>query len=133
MQIHSPFLQPERGRIPFFDGMHEELAAFEFACDSCSLKIAVNVLEFICRADTWFRGLLNSEQNQILQFFDCRHGDWRGHPIIESHDDGQPYFGILACKGCLSEHLLYLSFYERQPARYIATFQGAARFDSCPS
>jgi hypothetical protein len=130
MQIYSPFLRPERGRKPFFDGMHEELAAFEFACGSCNLEIAVNVLEFICRADTWFRGLQDSQQTQILRFFDCRNGVWRGHPIIESHDDGQPYFGLHVCNACHSKHLLYVSFYELQPARYVARFQGAARVDA---
>lgn len=129
VRIHSLFLQPERGRIPFFDGMHEETAAFALNCQCCRSDTVVHVLEFISQADSWFRGLAESKQNQILQCFGCRRGNWRGHPIIESHDDGQPYFGLHVCSVCHCRVLLYVSFYELQPARYVARFQGATRVD----
>ena len=126
MIIQPPFLQPDRFRAPFFDGMHEETASLSFNCQSCGSTVTLNVLGFLDQCDSWFRALASIDRTQIIRLFGCRTGKYDGYPIILSHDAGHPYFGIATCNKCQSEHLIYISFYEMQPARYIATFQGAA-------
>ena len=127
MHLQPPFLNPQRGRAPFFDGMHEEKATLSFRCEGCGAAVGLNVLQFVDNAYSWFRGLNESSQDQIIRLFGCNRGEYHGDPIIECHDSGHPYFGLVTCDACNSKHLLYISFYERQPARYIATFHGAAR------
>jgi hypothetical protein len=106
--------------------MHEETATLSVSCPKCRSDTVVRVLEFVGESSSWFRRLPDIDQHRILELFDCSHGEWRGHPIIESHDDGHPYFGLMVCGACHAAQVLYVSFYERQPARYVATWQGAA-------
>jgi hypothetical protein len=127
MQIHPPFVSPDRSRPAFFDGLNEESATLILHCVRCNAVLGLGVLDFIHQASAWFRGLSEAEQTQVLNFYGCSRSSWRGHPMIDSHDDGEPYFGLANCNCCSTQFLLYLSFHERQPARYVARFQGAAR------
>ncbi len=126
LRIRPLFVQPDRQRNAFFDGMGEEFALLELRCGCCQSMNEVRVLDFVCSACDWFRGMSVAVQTQVLDFFDCKRSVWRGHPVIESHDEGEPYFGLVPCQVCRVQMLLYISFHERQPARYVARFQGAA-------
>jgi hypothetical protein len=126
LRIHPAFVSPDPRRPAFFDGLNEESATLTLQCVCCSAAISMGVLEFIHQASVWFRALPALEQTQVLEFYGCRRSSWRGHPVIDSHDDGEPYFGLATCSSCKSQYLLYISFHEYQPARYVATFQGAA-------
>ena len=127
MQLQTPFHRPDNGRAPFFDGMHEERASLSFVCPKCGDEVTLNVLQFVGRADDWFGDLGDDDKSQIAALFGCGYKEWDGRRYVKSHDAGHPYFGLTACHSCASEYLLYISFYEKQPARYIATFQGAAK------
>ena len=127
MDLQPPFVTPDRNRNPFFDGAQEETAALSFVCQGCGKSVTLNVLQFVSNANSWFRALAEQDRMQVIQFFGCAVGEYDGHPIVKSHDRGFPYFGVSACGSCSTSHLLYVSFYERQYTRYIATFQGAAK------
>ena len=127
MELQAPFLRPDHSRPPFFDGMHEERASLSFICPKCGQTVILNVLRFVSQASDWFRDLADDDKSQIVALFGCSYEEWDGRQYVKSHDAGHPYFGLTTCDGCRSEYLLYLSFYEKQPARYIATFQGGAK------
>jgi len=109
--------------------MHEETANFSFPCQDCRHEINVSVLDFLENAYSWFRGLDENKQSKITELFACGIREYDGHKLVQSHDSGFPYFGIIACNKCGCDHLLYVSYYEMQPARYIARFQGGAKID----
>ncbi|MBD8871202.1 hypothetical protein [Rhodanobacter sp. DHB23] len=127
MDLQAPFVTPDPARDPFFDGAQEETATLSFICQGCSTPIVLNVLQFVSKANSWFRALAEPERAQVIQFFGCTVGEYDRHPVVKSHDPGFPYFGVSVCRVCGTGHLLYVSFYERQYTRYIATFQGAAK------
>ncbi|MDH1265135.1 hypothetical protein [Pseudomonas sp. GD03944] len=127
VHLQPPFVRPSRRRAPFFDGMEEERASLTFACVDCTTPLTLNVLGFIGQASDWFPALAEPARVRIATLFGCRIEARDGASWVMSHDAGHPYFGLVECTACRRAYLLYLSFYEHQPARYIATFQGAAR------
>jgi hypothetical protein len=127
MDLQPPFVTPDRNRNPFFDGTQEEAATFSFICQGCGKSVTLNVLQFVSKANSWFRTLAEPERAQVIHCFGCAVDEYDGHPVVKSHDPGFPYFGVSACCACGTNHLLYVSFYERQYTRYIATFQGAVK------
>lgn len=89
----------------------------------------MSVPDFLENAYSWFRGLDENKQSQITELFACGFREYDGHKLVQSQDSGFPYFGIIACNECSCDHLLYVSYYEKQPARYIARFQGGVKID----
>ncbi len=83
-------------------------------------------MPFIDQADVWFQNEPESIQQYIAGHFGCGQREFDGRLYFKSHDEGFPYFAISECSICKTPSLLYVSFYEMQPGRYIATLQGAA-------
>ncbi|PMQ05711.1 hypothetical protein DyAD56_07940 [Dyella sp. AD56] len=129
MRIDEPFLQPSSNRPPLFDGMHEELATLTIQCHGCGRHLQQNVLSFVSVAGQWFRELPTNDREEIVRTFGCEVSEYDGHPIVRAHGGGQPYFGPVLCGDCSTIHLIYLNFFEKQPARYVAVLQGAARIE----
>jgi len=126
MHIHPPFLKIDHQRQPFFDGIHEATAQLSFRCQGGEHQVDLNLLDFLSTAQTWFEALSNEEQSQIILHFSCTRTLFNGHELLRSHSNEPVYFGITTCPICKRAYLLYLSYYEKQPGRYIARLQGAA-------
>ena len=126
MHIHPPFLKIDHQRPPFFDGTHEDSAQLSFRCQGGEHQVDLTLLDFLSTAQTWFEALSKVDRSQIIRHFSCTRTLFDGHELLRSHSNEPAYFGIATCPICQCSHLLYLSYYEKQPGRYVARLQGAA-------
>lgn len=126
MRLLPPYIQALADRPPFFDGADYPSAELAMTCGKCNGRMAVNLISFVDQAADWLRHQPETERRAITAHFGCTWKEIHGRQIVCSHDKGEPYFGLQACGSCGAQSLVYVSFYERQPGRYVATLQGAA-------
>ncbi len=120
MRIGTVYKRPSKNAKRFFDGVDTEKADFSFFCGSCQRPIEVDLWDFLSRASDWEEKLSPEVVQTIKREIEF--------PTVleftKSHEGGQPYLAINACPHCSHSHLVYIGFYEFQPARYVGTLQG---------
>jgi hypothetical protein len=120
MKIGQVYKKPSKEANRFFDGVEREKAEFSFLCGSCQQTIKHDLWGFLETASNWEQGFPASDVKEIKQEIKFP----KLMDFIKSHEGGSPYLAISTCKHCSHKHLVYVGFYEFQPARYFGTLQG---------
>jgi hypothetical protein len=122
MKITEEYLKPDKYRPSFFDGIESGNPYFSFVCGVCSVSNELDLWSFLNKSSNWEKEFNKIELINIMKTLRLPVNS-NGH-IKRSHEGGYPYVGICSCINCKKSHLLYIGFYEFQPARYIGTLQG---------
>ena len=120
VEIKKFIILPDKSRRPFFDGMETQSASFTFICALCGTLNVVDLWLFLDESKKWLQDIGVEEAQKVRKILQ--------RPISSgffmSHEGGYPYLNICYCHHCREKYLLYVGFYEFQPARYFATLQG---------
>jgi hypothetical protein len=113
---------------PFHDGMHEEKVRLHVDCGNCGHEFDENLLSSLDNGEEWFRSLGESEQRHIAKEFGYKFeiAGPNSIPYVRFEDGSMVYLVNLPCPKCNTLTVAAVDFYEKQPARYIATLVGLA-------
>ncbi|MFW8591485.1 hypothetical protein ACOI22_11830 [Glaciecola sp. 2405UD65-10] len=120
MKIGQTYKEPSVDTQKFFDGMENENPIFSFICGACQRRIRLDFWKFLDEASNWENNFCDSDLLEIKSKISFP----QVSEFIKSHEGGQPYLAITVCEYCAHKHLVYVGFYEFQPARYFGTLQG---------
>lgn len=120
MKIGKVYKKPSKDTKRFFDGMECENADFSFLCGSCQRRITLDLWGFLDQASGWEKEFSSDDIQEIKHEIKFP----KVMEFTKSHEGGQPYLAIETCSYCSHKHLVYVGFYEFQPARYFGTLQG---------
>lgn len=118
--------------VPFHDGMHEEKVRLHFDCGHCGNEFDENLLSSLDKGKDWFRSLTESDQRSIAKGFGYQY-EIEGPnniPYIHFKNGHMAYLVNLPCPKCNTLSLVAVDFYEKQPARYIASLMASAEVET---
>lgn len=117
---------------PFHDGMHEEKACLHFDCGHCGNEFDENLLSSLDKGEDWFRTLTESDQKSIAKGFGYKYEIVGPNkiPYVRFQNGNMAYLVNLPCPKCNTLSLVAVDFYEKQPARYIASLIAAAEVEA---
>lgn len=118
--------------IPFHDGMHEDKVRLQVDCGKCGHQFDEHLLSSLDRGEEWFRSLIRSEQRDIANQFGYQFEilGSNSRPYLRFKNGSIAYLVNLSCPKCKVLTLAAVDFYEKQPARYIATLVGIAEAET---
>jgi hypothetical protein len=120
MKLGQTYKKPSIDAKKFFDGMESENPMFSFICGACQRRIKRNLWSFLDSASNWEATFCEKD----LQDIKSKISFPQVSEFLQSHEGGEPYLAVTSCEFCEHKHLVYVGFYEFQPARYFGTLQG---------